>query len=241
SRHLVSGKILNDAKSNLAGVFSQNVLNRIGILDDLHSYYRSLTTKNEGEHKIFIAALNLMNRSFFSSLYGGAYGGWLCRHQNFFGTSLWPFLDKEFLKSMLQVPMEYLTRYSLYWEIMKRLDPKALSLPFCSACDHPQLILEQQGIDPKAIRKSSYAYIFAKLKKVRTATMFDYPEELHEVLSKRATIGLELSPQCFADAELIKVLDFAAWRFRYVDCSAPFPASLNKKFFLFHRLLRRLQ
>ncbi len=127
-------------RRQLLGYFSKRFVNSLGCLEDL--LVRRLNSKEAlaRENTVFLSSVELIFRSFLSSLYYGSFRGtaFTCPWECFLGTEFSPFTDKEFLKLIAITPPEYLMDYGLYIAILKRHHRNLLKLPYFScACRHP--------------------------------------------------------------------------------------------------------
>ena len=195
--------------------FSKSFIRNLGELDELYGYARVSNNAASQENSPLLTSIDLLNRSFFSTVYQGAFSGWLCRYQNFLSNRVFPYLDKEFLKALLSVPPEYVQDYRLYIEIMKIYHKDLLNIPCSSgACKHP--FIKQPDNARHSFDVTKYKYHKFSVSCVRKPYAWWKRSHGRSYRKKVTLLMLDcIFQDGTSDKELIKFLDFQGWLWRY--------------------------
>ena len=112
--------------------FSNKFIEKIDNLLDLCSYDKIYHEKVTSENEHLSYSIDVLARSFFTSIYYGSIARWLYPKWFFVNHWAFPFLDKEFLKTLLTVPQQYLHNNNLYIELMNSYHKNFMAIPVSS-------------------------------------------------------------------------------------------------------------
>jgi len=157
------------SKINLYGFARSNILTSdfIKYIPSVHENLNHEIKKMGCENSGLQFPINYMTRSFFSNMYGGSYGSWLMTYRFPIEWSL-PFLDKNILKILLSMPLEFLLRKDLkfYNQIYKDNFPSLINIPTSSHFGEiPGSCIDyyQFGKEPKNEKQARYVTAFEKV------------------------------------------------------------------------------
>jgi hypothetical protein len=129
----------NDSYYNniLPSFFSKQFIRKIPDITELCTYAKYHNQQKENQVSLeqntwLLFAINILTRSFYTSIYKGVFGRWLYPRWFFMNHWRFPFLDQNFLTALLTVPPTYLANNTLYLTIMHQFHPVMLSFPLSS-------------------------------------------------------------------------------------------------------------
>ena len=201
----------------LARYFTKSFIKKIDGLTDLCFYRQLNKDKAMFKNKRLLFSIDVLSRSFFTSVYKGAFSGWLCPYSFFLNYYRYPFIDKEFLKILLSVPPEYLQNYTLYIELMKIYHHDLMSFPCSSGALHDSRIknFKKGKYHWKSTRHNYNKYLQLCLREPTAWGRNNYNIYLQNKVKIKGWFLRCLSPDSINDILIIKFLNFEAWLRKY--------------------------